>query len=162
MSSFLSYPLHLNFIHYLMKQNQKKDWAKLLYITQNLSQVEISEITGVSKQSINKWVNKEKWDEQKASLTVTREHQLMRWYSQIAALNTAIAEREQKYPTAGEADAMNKLASAIDKLERESSLADIISVSKRVLDWVRSFDLNKAKELSAIFDAFIKDSLKNG
>lgn len=145
-----------------MKVNQKKEWAKLLYCFQNLSQVEIAERTGVSKTSINKWVNKENWESQKASLTVTREQQLMRFYSQIAAINDLIANRDQKYPTPSEADSINKLASAIDKMERESSLADIIGVSKRILDWLRPIDLAKAKELANVFDAFIKDSLKNG
>lgn len=145
-----------------MKQNQKKEYAKLLYILQNLTQVEISEITGVSKTSINKWVNKERWDEQRASLTVTREQQLARLYMQVAEINKVIGEREQKYATPSEADSINKLASAIEKMERETSLADIISVSKRVLDWLRPIDLAKAKEVSGIFDAFIKDNLKNG
>jgi len=143
-----------------MKANQKLEWAKLLFTAQNLSQVEIAEKTGVSKVTINKWVKKYKWEEEKVSLTVTREQQLQRLYLQIAAINEAISERDQKWPTSKEADTINKIASAIDKMERESSLADIISVSKRFLNWLRPLDLDKAKALSSLFDAFIKDNLK--
>lgn len=143
-----------------MKGNQKKEWAKLLFTVENLTQVEIASKTGVSKVTINQWVKKGKWDEQKASLTVTREQQLQRLYLQIAAINEAISERDQKYPNSKEADTINKIASAIEKMERESSLADIISVSKKFLDWLRPLDLIKAKELSGLFDAFIKDNLK--
>ena len=143
-----------------MKDNQKLEWAKLLFTSQNLSQVEISDKIGVSKVTINKWVKKYKWAEEKVSLTVTREQQLQRLYLQIAAINEEISLRDQKYPNSKEADTINKLASAIDKMERESSLADIISVSKRFLDWIRPLDLNKAKELSGLFDAFIKDNIK--
>ncbi|MHB9003509.1 MAG: helix-turn-helix domain-containing protein [Coriobacteriia bacterium] len=143
-----------------MKGNHKLEWEKLLFTVQNLSQVEIAEKTGVSKVTINKWVKKYKWEEEKSSLTVTREQQLQRLYLQIAAINEDISQREQKYPTSKEADTINKIASAIDKMERESSLSDIISVSKKVLNWLRAFDLDKAKEMSGIFDAFIKDSLK--
>lgn len=143
-----------------MKGNQKQDWAKLLYTVENLSQVEIAEKTGVSKVTINKWVKKFKWEEQKVSLTITREQQLQRLYLQISELNKIIAEREQKYPTSGEADTLIKLTTAINKMETETSLSDIIGVSKKFLDWIRPNNLEKAKELSALFDAFIKDNLK--
>lgn len=139
---------------------EKRDWAKLLYISQNLSQIEIADKTGVSKQTICKWAKLDKWDEQKASLTITREQQLQRIYMQIAEINKVIAARDQKYPTPSEADSINKLASAIEKMEREIKLSDIISVSTRFLTWLRIIDLSKAKELSTLFDAFIKDSLK--
>ncbi|MBI9055511.1 MAG: helix-turn-helix domain-containing protein [Bacteroidales bacterium] len=138
---------------------EKRDWAKLLFIAQNLSQVEIAEKVGVSKTTINKWAKQDKWDEQKASLTITREQQLQRLYMQIAEINKVIAEREKKYPSPSESDTINKLAAAIDKMERDTSLADIISVSMRFLDWLRGFDIEKAKEMSILFDAFIKDSL---
>ena len=143
-----------------MNNKEKREWAKLLFITQNLPQNAIAEKIGVSKVSVNKWAKQDKWEEQKASLTVTREQQLQRLYMQIAELNKVIAERDQKYPTPSESDSINKLATAIDKMERESSLADIISVSQKFLNWLRNFDLNEAKRLSALFDAFIKDNLK--
>lgn len=143
-----------------MKSNQKEDWAQLLFCVQNLTQVEIASKVGVSKVTVNKWVKKGKWEEHRASLTVTREQQLQRLYIQIAEINKTISSRDQKYPTPGEADSINKLASAIEKMERESSLSDIISVSQRFLNWLRPLDITKAKELSGLFDAFIKDNLK--
>lgn len=139
---------------------EKRDWAKLLFIAQNLSQIEIAEKVGVSKTTINKWAKQDKWDEQKASLTVTREQQLQRLYMQVAEINRVIADRENKFPSPAEADTINKLASAIDKMERESSLADVISVSQKFLNWLRAIDFDKAKELSNLFDAFIKDLIK--
>ena len=41
---------------------QKKEWAAMLYLKENLTQVEIAEKTGVSKVTINKWVKGEKWE----------------------------------------------------------------------------------------------------
>jgi transposase len=139
---------------------EKRDWAKLLFIAQNLSQIEISEKVGVSKTTICKWAKLDKWDEQKASLTVTREQQLQRLYMQIAEINRVIAERDKKYPSPAESDTINKLASAIDKMERESSLSDVISVSQKFLNWLRAIDFEKTKELSSLFDAFVKDLIK--
>lgn len=143
-----------------MKLKEKREWAKLLFIAENLTQAEIADKVGVSRNTISRWMKDDKWEELKASYTVTREQQLQRLYMQIAEVNKVIAEREQKYPTTQEADMISKLASAIDKLERESSLSDIISVSIKLLNWLRAVDLNKAKEISQIFDAFIKDSMK--
>ena len=143
-----------------LKNNEKIEWAKLLFISQNMAQNAIADKIGVSKVTVCKWVSKFKWEEEKASFTITREQQLQRLYIQIAEINKVISSREQKYPNPSEADSINKLASAIEKMERESSLADIISVSQKFLNWVRPLDLNKAKELSGLFDAFIKDNLK--
>ncbi|MDR3350362.1 MAG: hypothetical protein LBN98_01775 [Prevotellaceae bacterium] len=53
---------------------------------------------------------------------------------------------------------MNKIAATIEKLERETGAIDILNVSKKMLDRLRSFDLNKAQELSDLFDAFLKDN----
>lgn len=138
----------------------KRDWAKLLFVAQNLSQVEIAAKVGVSKTTVNKWAHQDKWDEMKASLTITREQQLQRLYMQIAEINKVIADRDKKYPSPSESDTINKLAAAIDKMERESSLADVISVSQKFLNWIRAIDFEKAKELSGLFDAFIKDIIK--
>jgi len=141
---------------------QKKEWAKLLFLKENLTQVEIAERVGVSKVSINKWVNAGKWDLEKASLTVTRQEQLSRLYQQIAEINKGIAEREEgkRFANSKEADSINKLAAAIEKMEKECSLRDIVSVSVDFLNWLRKYDLLKAKELSAYFDMYIKDCIK--
>ena len=52
------------------------------------------------------------------------------------------------------------LLESIEKMEKETGIADIISVSKGILDWIRKTDTEKAKELSFYFDAYIKDRLK--
>ena len=141
---------------------QKREWAQLLYINEHISQKEIAERVKVSKVTMNKWVKEGKWDEMKASLTITREEQLKRLYNQIAALNKEIAEREtQRYATPAESDTLSKLASAINKMEIEIGLSDIISVSRRFLEWVRRVDIDKAKEFSGLFDGFIKDNLNS-
>ena len=141
---------------------QKKEWAKMLYIKEHLLQNEIAERTGVSKQTISKWVKAEKWEALKASVSITREEQLANLYRQVAEIKSAIAKRKEgeRYATSKEADSLNKLASAIEKLERETGIADINRVSKQFLDRMRKSDLAKAKALSNDFDLFIKDLLR--
>ena len=135
----------------------------MLYLKEHLTQVEVAERVGVSKQTLCKWVKTEKWEELKTSVSLTREEQLANLYRQVAEINKAIASRGEgeRFATSKEADTINKLAAAIEKMEKEDRESpDIISVSKGILDWIRKTDTDKAKELSFHFDAYIKDRLK--
>ncbi len=140
---------------------QKKEWAKVLYVNENLSQVEISEKVGVSKVTINKWVKNENWDTLKKSMLITRESQLNRLYSQLDELNTHILNRPkgERFANSKEADTIGKLTSAIKTLETEASIADIVEVSKRQLSWLRAFNPEKAREFGILMNEFIKDTL---
>lgn len=141
---------------------QKKEWAKMSYLKEHLTQSEVAERVGVSKQTLCKWVKTEKWEELKTSVSLTREEQLGNLYRQVAEINKAIAARPdgERFATSKEADTINKLAAAIEKMEKETGISDIISVSKGFLDWLRKTDIAKAKELSSYFDAYIKDRLQ--
>jgi transcriptional regulator with XRE-family HTH domain len=145
-----------------LSRQKKQELAQLLYTRGGLTQKEIAGKVGVSEVTMSRWANVGKWELLKTSITATREEQLRRLYLQLAEYNTFIETREkgQRYPTAKEADAMNKIAATIERLERETGAVDILNVSKKFLDWLRTFDLPKAQELSDLFDAFLKDNLR--
>ena len=147
-----------------MNTSDKKEWAKLLYTREpvKITQKEVARRVGVSERTMSKWVANERWDQLRQSIIVTKEEQLRRLYMQIDELNTAIFEREpgERFATSTQADTLNKLASAAKKLETEASIADVIEVSKRFLNWLRQNEFEKAKELSNLFDAFIKDTIR--
>jgi transposase len=141
--------------------NQKKEWAQLLYTKENLTQKEIAERVGISAITMSKWVAKYKWDELKVSITITREEQLKNLYRQLAEMNKSISERDgNKYPTSAEADTITKMASAIDKLESDTGLNEILSTFKEFLNWLRKFNLEEAQRLVPLFDDFVKTKLK--
>lgn len=145
-----------------MKAEQKKELAKLLFVNEKLSQKEIAHRVEISEKTLSRWVNDGQWRKLRQSLLVTKEEQLRRIYEQIDELNTAIASREpgQRYANTKDADTLSKLTSAAKNLESEASISDIISVAKRFLNWLRPLDIDKAKEISSLIDAFIKDQLK--
>lgn len=145
-----------------MKTEQKKELAKLLFVSEYLTQKEIASRVGVSEKTLSRWVAEGEWRKLRQSLLVTKEEQLRRIYEQIDELNTAISQREpgKRYANTKDADTLSKLTSAAKNLETEASVSDIISVAKRFLTWLRPVDHEKAKELSALFDAFIKEQLK--
>lgn len=140
---------------------QKKEWAKTLYLRENLTQQEIAERVGVSRVTVSNWVRSGKWEEQKAGLTLTRQEQVANLYRQVAEINRAISARAEgeRFPNSKEADILGKLSAAIRNMEQETGIADIISVLTGFVEWLRPLDLDKAKELTRLADAYIKDKL---
>ena len=140
---------------------QKKEWAKTLYMRENLTQQEIAERVGVSRVTVSNWVRAGKWEEQKAGLTLTRQEQVANLYRQVAEINRAISARAEgeRFPNSKEAEILGKLSAAIRNMEQETGIADIISVLTGFIEWLRPFDLEKAKELTRLADAYIKDKL---
>jgi uncharacterized protein YjcR len=145
-----------------LTNKQKKEWAKSLITREGYTQKEAAEKVGVSAVTMNKWYNQENWEQLKASITITKEEQLKSLYRQLAEINKAIATREDgsRYATSGEADTITKLANAIQKMEGDIGVSDIISVGERFINFLRKVDLEKAKETTLFYDSFIKDSLK--
>lgn len=140
---------------------QKKEWAKTLYMRENLTQQEIAERVGVSRVTVSNWVRAGKWEEQKAGLTLTRQEQVANLYRQVAEINRAISARAEgeRFPNSKEADILGKLSAAIRNMEQETGIADIISVLTSFIEWLRPLDFDKAKELTRLADAYIKDKL---
>jgi len=143
-----------------MKNSDKKDWAKLLYLQGDMTQKEIAAKVDISEQTLCKWVKIDNWEHQRTSLIITKEAQLVLLYEQLALLNKNIKESDAGYATPSQADTLIKYSAAIRTLETDVSLADVISVASRVLNFIRGIDNEKAKEVAKYFDAFIKDSAK--
>lgn len=82
-------------------------------------------------------------------------------YRQISEINEKILSRDpgERYATASEADTLNKLAASVKKMEIDIGISDIISVGMRFINWLRTADLDKAKEYTVLWDLFIKDQI---
>ena len=137
----------------------KKSIAKALYVQSGYTQEEIAEQVGVTRQTVGRWVKAEGWEELKASQTITPAQIIAQFNSQIVEINNKISEREvgQRFATPQEADAINKLASSINKLQNEVGIADIVSVGMRFLTWLRPLDPEAGKTFNNLFDTFIKE-----
>ena len=140
-----------------LDNKQKKEWAKLLFLTTDLTQAEIAVKIGVSRITIVRWA--QEWEGLKLNFLQTREARIKSTLMQLNELDESIAAREQgaRYPTVKEADIRRKLTA---ELEQEASVRDIVNVSRDILDYVRAIDLEKAKMLSDYFDSYIQERLK--
>lgn len=137
--------------------------AKHYWIVEKLSAIEIGAKMGVPARTVSRWAATGNWTKLRVSITASRHEQLLKMHEQLIDLNNLISSRDEHYrfPNKEESLTIQRLSSAIKKLEMEKAdLPTIISVLTQTLNWVRTFDVTKAKELSDIFDAFIQDQLK--
>ena len=137
----------------------KKGIAKSLFLDGNYTQEEIADKVGTTRQTIRRWMKSESWEEIKASVSITPAQIIAQWSRQIIEVNNTIAGRDagKRYATPAEADALAKLAGAINKLQNDIGVSDCVSVAMRFLSWLRPLDLEAAKQFNNLFDAFIKD-----
>jgi DNA-binding transcriptional regulator LsrR (DeoR family) len=145
-----------------LSMSQKKDWAKLLYTKENLTQAEIAERVGTTRQSVGKWIKDGKWEALKVSISMTKEEQLRNLYSQFSDLNNTILRRPigERNPMPAEAETQVKLTKAIKNLEIEVGASEMYSVGMRFLGFLREIDLDLTKRIAPIFDNFILTNSK--
>ena len=74
-------------------------------------------------------------------------------------INDAIMERPEgeRIPTPKEADILAKLAAAIDKIESDTGIHELVSSGIAFLTWLRGVNPEKALEFTTLWDAFLKE-----
>ena len=68
-----------------------KDYAKILYTRDRLTQEEVSEKTGLHHNTISKWSIEGGWKKLRRSFITTREEQMARMLDELIELNDKIA-----------------------------------------------------------------------
>lgn len=141
-----------------LKNTQKKTIAKELYLHGEFTFEEIAAKVGCTRQTIARWAKDDGWPELKASMSVGKEKTLKNLYAHVQRINDAILERDEgkRTPTSAEADILAKLAAAIDKIESESGIRELVSAGIAFLSWLRGVDAGKAIEFTDLWDAFLK------
>ena len=144
-----------------LTSRQKKDFAKSIYLGEELTQEEIAERVGVKRQTVSRWIKEGNWERHKVSITITREEQLKNLYLQLSELNAAINKKPagERFANAVESDTISKISNAIKKMETDVGLADILSVFKSFVKWLRTYDMVRSKEIVPLLDAYVKSKL---
>ena len=145
-----------------LKSKQKKEIARDIYLYGNFTLEEIGLKVGTTRQTVARWARDGQWVELKAGMTITREEILKNMYRQLNELNQGILQREagERHASVKEADVLAKLSAAIKKMETDVGITDIISVGMRFGDWLRRFDVGRAKEYVVLWDAFIREQIR--
>src|SRR5690606_16533323 len=137
-------------------KGQAKEYAKTLFLSENLHQKVIAERVGVTEKTIGRWIEQGGWRKLKRSLLTTKQTQISMLYDQLEWINNEIVERESKVANSKEADVISKLTSAIEKLEVETNIGETVEVAKRFITFVQQEDLPLAKSITSWFDTYIQ------
>lgn len=105
----------------------KKDYARLLYM-QGEQQKTIAEKAGVSPQTVTKWVNTGNWSEQRAAQNITRPELVNKLLRTVDKMIEAVNTSEDPDAANGLGDKLAKFAATIEKLDKHTSIVDVIEV----------------------------------
>lgn len=129
----------------MAKENPKKGLAFILYMETDLSQKEIAEQLDTTEATVSSWATKGDWRQKKAVDALSPDKLVREFYNQAYEI-TEKAKKEQRTVTSSEADALVKLASAIDKLDRKVSPSIATAIFMRYNNWLRVQDLELVKK----------------
>lgn len=141
-----------------LEQTQRQELARM-YFMQGLTQKEIADKVGVSRNTICVWIREEKWDTVRAAKTVTRSELVKKMLQDL-----------DERLTSGDwtADEIIKVASAIEKLDKQTNIVTIIEVFTSFNQWLVSrmqVDSELTPEVVKIIntyqDKFISEKLSN-
>lgn len=127
----------------------KKDYARLLYM-QGEQQKVIAEKVGVSAQTITKWVNVGGWVEQRAAQNITRPELVNKLLRTVDKMIETVNDSDDPDAVNGLGDKLAKFAATIEKLDKHTSIVDVIEVFMAFSKWLQfqaEFDEDITPEL---------------
>ena len=126
-----------------------REHARLLFM-QGEPQKVIAEKVGVSAQTITKWVNDGDWQAARSAANITRPELVNKILKSIDVLVEDLVNEPSPEKTAAAADKLVKFAATIERLDKKTSVVDIIEVFMAFSKWLQyrmSFDPNVTPEL---------------
>ena len=126
------------------------------------TQKEIADKVGVSENTMSAWVNDGNWDDMRKSQNTTNATIIRDLQKALDAMRKeAVKFAEDDDPaTKPDTDGIYKMALAIQKLQNKTQVGDIIRVIRDLIKFVRTEDLELAKQITHWGDLFIQSSLK--
>jgi len=142
-----------------LSNDQKREWAQMLYTRFDLTQKEIALKVAADESTIRRWIAEGEWDKMRRSLLTSKEEQLRHLYDIIAAITIKVKESDELGDTK-DADKIIKYTAAIKNLETDVSMGEMIETGMQFIRFVLQRNLDTAKLISLQFDAFVKHRLK--
>ena len=101
-----------------LTKKQQKEYARTLYLKENLTQQEIAERVGCARQTLARWIKTEKWSAMKVWMARGKAQQIANLYRQAQELHERIRAREkvERHATSAEPAILSKLSSCLMQL----------------------------------------------
>lgn len=104
---------------------EKKEYARILYMGGE-NQLSIAEKTGISRQTVGKWIQAEGWDKKRAAASITRPELVNNILQAIANELDALNAEKDPVKVASAGDRLSKLAATLEKLDKKANVVDCI------------------------------------
>lgn len=146
-----------------LKISEKQYLAKILFTTQQLDQVEVARRVGVSKNTMNTWVDKFNWRAMRNRLLTGKQEILSDMYEELEELQTKIKAREkgERHSNTKEADIKVKLTASIRALETDLGIADLVESGKRFISFLQQTGTaEQVTDFADLWHGFLQASIK--
>jgi uncharacterized protein YifE (UPF0438 family) len=137
-----------------MTQNERKRWARVLYVHNSKDISETATEVNVPESTIKQWIHEGAWDTFKRSLLISKSAQLERLYGCIEELD---AKRKTNDFTMKDADLITKYTAAIKNLDTDNSVYSIIEAAELFITWMYSRNIPMAQSFVRQFQLFIRE-----
>lgn len=135
-----------------LTNNQKKAWAKTIFLRENKTQKEIAQEVGVREATLSKWVKE--WEHLKLNLLQTREERYIATLVQLQNLDNEIATKG--FPDSKQADIRRKLVADLNDLEQEADIRTVSEVGQAILKYLKPINSAQSELIGAIINDYIK------
>lgn len=130
-------------------REKQKEFARILYMQGN-PQTVISEKTGNTKATVNRWVKEGNWETLRGAANITRPELVNKLLKTVNDLLDQVITTKDPSLQASLGDKLSKFASVIEKLDKKANVVDAIEVFMAFGKWIQyrqSFDPDITPEL---------------
>ena len=114
---------------------KKKDLGRALFLS-GLEQTEIADKVGVSRVTISKWCAADGWKEARAAKNITRPELVNKLLLTIDKLIQQVNDSEDPNLISSLGDKLSKLASVIQRLDKQANVVSAIEVFMAFSKWL--------------------------
>jgi DNA-binding transcriptional MerR regulator len=138
--------------------NEKQEWARLMYMKEEKNTDEVAAITGLDPAIIRTWAAEGCWQEVRRTMATSRHYQLEKLYELLEQLTGKMNATEEI--NSKDADLLVKYTTAIKNLDLDTGIPQVVEVATLFTTWLRKHDTDQARNIAMQFDAFIKHRLQ--
>lgn len=143
-----------------MKNEQKAEIAKALFLMTDKTQKEICSVVGWSEKTFTEQKQKGNWHQLRDSRALSKQQIISLLHVQTLKI-VELSKDEDRLLTSKEIDSIAKLASAIDKLEKKATLETFIQVFEEYNRWLLVVNPSLAQMNNSFQDLFISSKINN-
>ncbi|PQJ09507.1 hypothetical protein CJD36_019910 [Flavipsychrobacter stenotrophus] len=140
------------------EMQQKREYARIMYVHGNLNQIAIAVELNVSEQTISEWKKDGKWERLKTGKTISDQEIV----AQLEELLQLLIDQGKKYledddpKTNPDADRIIKTTKAIAYLKKKAGPAQMYQTGIAFITWLGKENSEIARQVAPLFQAFIR------